>query len=378
MKISLAKFSLLLCGWLTLFAIASSDAPPELWAQNQHSQNGEELFTPAEARERWDSLSSEQQERLRHRFVRLQSLDASERAELTRRAAVLKREEARLLKRLSPENRHRLREQPPAKRRELIEEIVEAERRERGARIEGMLPEKTRDWLRDCPPAERRKRLEHFRRITRERISARAVEDLAEALGYGEDEVRRLERLPIEERMKVVMVLWRKLDERERADGDLLREFTQEMWSDLEGLTADDYFVEVQRLRHEGGIRNLSPHGRAERQDRREARARERQLTSDLRRNLRIQPDELVDLSVLSHEDRRREINQRRRRRLVATLREHSALTEHELEGFASLPDEELFRRARLLADRWAEREGEEGASSETREPAPEDEVAGD
>lgn len=366
MQISITKFTLMLMGWLALFSVAVSDARQETLA----FWDGSDVKTSTEARKRWESLSPEEQARLRKRFERLQSLDETERSELVKRGKKLEKQSARLLEELSPEHRERLMSVPKRKRQQLIAEMVEAQRRDRGERIEAMLPEKTRTWLLDAPPKERRKRLERFRQQTRERISSRAVEDLAKALGYGEEEVQRLERLPLADRMKTVMNLRRKLDEREHQAGSFLGGFTKEMWSELEALPPDEYFTRVFRMRHEGGLRHLSPFGREERQDRREARSRERDLSRDLRRNLRVSPEDLVNLSKLSPEDREQELIKRRRAGVMETLLKFEAIAEDQAESWKACSNEEFFRRARALANGWTgsgrkERGGEPREASE-------------
>ena len=235
-QISLTKFTLIFTGWLVLFGVALSGAEAGIWAQAA-SSDASGVLDSRDARARWNSLSPDEKTRLRKRFERLESMNESERAQLVARANKLKRQEERVLKSLSPEHRRRLTTQPPSKRKELLAEMVESERRERGVRIESKLPKKTRDWLRNSPPEERAKRLERFRELTRERISALAVEGLARSLGYGPEEVRRLEQLPIEDRTKTVMFLRRKLDTKERSVGGTLKAFTTEMWSELEALT---------------------------------------------------------------------------------------------------------------------------------------------
>lgn len=369
MQISLAKFTFMLAGWLALFSAALFDARREVVGQDRSIES----FDSADARTRWNSLSPEQQQRLRKRFEHLQSLSSQEREDLMHRATTLKREEERLLRRLSPEHRRRLKLQPEEKRRQLISEMVEAERRERGARIESKLPKKTREWLQNAPPEERSKRLERFRQQTRERISSRAVEGLAKALGFGSDEVKRLERLPLEDRMRTVMNLRRKLDARQRTEGGMLEDFTQEMWSELESLPPEEYFTEVLRMRHEGGLRNLSPQDREERQDRRE-------LTRELRQNLRVLPDDLVELSSLTHEERRAEVNRRRRARLMATMSKFEVLSKKELAALEKQPDEEFFKRAFALSNGWASVKLEAAASdsaeaSEAGEPSESEEI---
>ncbi|MFT7668532.1 MAG: hypothetical protein ACI8X5_001225 [Planctomycetota bacterium] len=348
------KLLFVLTAWLTLFCVASPDTRREIWAQDSSSK----MSSPAEARKRWDALSAEDQTRLRKRFERLEQLDSSEQEALRVRSARLKSRENGIMKRLSPENRERLTKELPDKRREILAEMVDGERRDRGARIEAKLPKKAREWLRGAPSKERHKRLDLFKETTRERLSALAVEDLAEALGYGEGETKRLERLSLSERMKTVMNLRRKLDKKQRLEDGLPANFTTEKWQELEELEPDEYFAEILRLKHEDGWRHLSPLNREERAEHREGLARERDLTRSLRHSLRSKPSEVLDLSTLSRVDRRSAINSRRREGVIATMKEFEVLDAAGFEALEALPDDEFFSRARALANGWSKQEG--------------------
>ena len=182
------------------------------------------------------------------------------------------------------------------------------------------------------------------------------MEGLARSLGYGPEEVRRLEQLPIEDRMKTVMFLRRKLDTKERSVGGTLKAFTTEMWSELEALTPEDYFNEVLRLRHEGGLKGYTPFNQEERRGLLDAKARDsdRELIREMRQSLKTRPEEFVDLSGLSQAERKGEIAKRRRQSLVRTIRRFEALAEDEIKALEELSDEEFFLRARTLANEWS------------------------
>lgn len=350
-----ARLALLLLGWLALFSVARPDAPRDVHAQDRHAA----ISSPADARARWDALSDEEKVRVQKRFERLQQLDEHQREELSRRAERWRVEEERVLARLSERDSRRLMQHSPGKRRRLIEEMVRAERRDAGLRLESKLPEKTREWLANTPPEQRRKRLERFKKDTREKISAVAAQELIEALGLGPKELKRLERLPIEERMSHVLRLRKDLATQQLAASGLPVGFTRERWDALEALTPDEYFIEVLRLRREGLLNDLPPVGQAKRREQRGARAEERKLSRALRRSLHVSPEELLELADLSEAARRAELDLRRRGRVITALREHGTLAEEEIEALAAFSDSELFRRVRAVTREAQQEEGQ-------------------
>jgi hypothetical protein len=335
--------ALLLLGWLVLFSVARPDAGREVSAQGRQDA----ITTSADARARWDALSSEDKNRLQKRFQRLQELDEHQRADLSRRAERWRAEEERVLGRLSKRDRNRLMQYQPRKRRRLTEEMVRAERRDAGLRLESKLPAKTREWLATAPPEQRRKRLDQFKKDTREQISAVAAQELIEALGLGAKELKRLERLPLEERMSHVLRLRKDLATQQLAASGLPAGFTRERWDALEALAPDEYFIEILRLRREGLLGELPPMGREK--QRKTDGSRGGGLTRALRRALHISSAEFLELADLSEAEREDKLALRRRDRVIAALRDHGSLPEDQIEALAEYPDSELFRRVRAV-----------------------------
>ena len=337
----LTKLGLYLCGWLALIGLAVSDDAPRDVRAGQSGVEGPNVELSARAR--WERLSPEQQARIRQRYERLQRMTAEERAELERRSNRLRRQRQRLVESLSEEERARLMRQPPERREQLLNEMVEAERRDRGRRIEEKLPEHIREYLKNAPPEQRLKRLAQFKRDAREHISKRAVENLAAALGYGPAEIARLERLPQEERMATVLRLRKQLSAQQLAADGLPPDFTRERWEQLEALPPEDYFRELWDLRQRGELSGVPALERSAREERERLRA--------LSKALHARPQMYVELSDLSPAERRAEIDRRRRERVTRLLEEHQMLSPEQLAALRELPDAQFFGRMRALTD---------------------------
>ena len=65
--------------------------------------------------------------------------------------------------------------------------------------------------------------------------------------------------------------------------------------------------------------------------------ARQREVTRALRKSLHIRPGVVVELSTLGREDRRAEINKRRRTGVIATMEEFELLDAEGLKALESI-----------------------------------------
>lgn len=346
-KNTLARFGLLLVGWMALFSVARPDAWREAWAQERvgTGASAEEIRS---ARARWDALSQDQQAELKRRFEHLQELNSKERTSLEKRAKRYTQLEKQVLSRLSEQERRRLKGLPKQQREEVISELVDQERRDKGRRVASKLPPEMREWMKSASPKEREARLERFTSQVRGRISARAVEDFAKALGYGEAEIKRLERLPLQERMAVVMRLRKKLTEQQLQESGLPGGFTQERWQALEALPPEEFLREVWRLQNDGVLSGVFDVGAAKGS---ESRKKSREFAREIRRVMRIQPGELLEVSDLPRAERRQRIAQRRRVQSVEALRKYDVMTPAELEALEALDDEAVLERVRAWMD---------------------------
>ncbi len=331
-----------LFGFSAVLLTGIPDAPPVL----DRDDTPPSVQTRMTARERWESLTPDERQRVRQRFERLQQLDAGERAELEQRAQKRKRTEEKVLGQLSPRVLKRLMEAEPRHRRQLIDEMVEAELRHQGRRIEAKLPKEIREQLNAAPPAERRKRLTQFKRETRERISLVVVEDTARALGYEQQDIARFMKLPLDRRMKLVLELRKKFTAQQVAASGLPQGLTQEHWDELDRLPPRDYFAEVMRLREEGAFG--APPKTEQRSPRISAKARE--IGRLISRGLRHDPQERLELSELPPHRRRTVLDQRRRDRVMVEVRKLEVFDAAQLERLEAMPDDEFFLHARRVA----------------------------
>ncbi len=342
MKNSLARLSLIIIGWLGMFAVALPDVWRDVWAQ-------ESAATPEQiesARARWNALTPQQKAQLKRRFEHLQKLDSHERTQLQKRGQRYRQMEKRALSRLSKQERERFNRLSEEQRQSVLADLVDDERKDKGRQIESKLPRSMREWMKNASPKERQAKLEAFKAETRGRISARAVEDFAKALGYGEPEIRRLERLPMGERMATVMRLRKKLTAKQLAEYGLPRGITQEHWDELEALPPEEYVREVWRLQNRGILAGAIEPGKLPGS---EPLHLGRELNRKVRHAMRLEPSELLELSDLPRAERRRRIANRRRVQAMSALRENEAFSAQRLDELDSLEDEALLEEIRSM-----------------------------
>ena len=366
-----ARISLWGCA-LVLLCVGLTSAT---WDRASAGQVREEQAASSErlsARERWEALPADKRARLKQRFERLKEMESNERATLAERASMLRKVEKRVLAALSESDRERLLAQKPERRAQLLSELVEAELRSRGQRIEAKLPSDVRERLEQASPEERRAKLEQFKRETRERTSGAAVQQIATALGFGEREIARLQRLPVAERMDKVLELQARLSKEQVASMGLPQGLSAERWKELDALSPREYFVEIMTLRADGVLASPLP--------RQAASPELRQLGEGLSRQLDQDPRERLELSALSPAERRTELDRRRRSRAMRVVREHGVLTPQQLEALEALSDEEFFRQSRRLSQQLQRgrapklgRKAGRGEGGRSREPKGQD-----
>lgn len=353
---ALTRSAILLMGWLALFLIATPDSP-RLAALDEGTvlaQSG------SSARERWEALSPEQRVRLKERYERFQQLDEKERQALRKRAQELKKAENRILNAMSPKARARLMQQPEEQRRQLLTEMVDAERRSKGRRIEVMLPDDLRRELTRATPEERRVGLEKFKLETRERLSLKIVEETARALGHGQKEINRCMQLPMDERMGKVLEYRKQLTAQQVEESGLPLGWTRERWEKLDSLPPREYFAEIMRLRDAG---EFSTPGRPERA---EPTVADPPQTAGqrLQQLLKVNPQERLDLSHLSPEERTQELDRRRRERAMKMIREEQLITEKQAGILDAMTDGEFFVQVRRVGMELRRKKRPKGAGS--------------
>ncbi len=364
MKNTCLKLTLYFLGWLALFGVAKTDAWRDVWAQERGA-------TPEQiqaARERWDALSPVEQAQLRQRFESLQRLDSKKRKELEERTKRHGEIAQRVLDQLSDSDRQRLKRLSREQRRDVMSELIDQERRDKGRRIESKLPNSMRKRLKNATPEEREKRLDAFKAETRERISARAVDDLAKALGYGEAELRRLERLSIDERMATVIRLRKNLTAQEVKQHGLPKGLTQKRWDALKEKPPEKFLQEIRQLQNQGVLSGVFDFETDRGQD---SKRRGRYFARAVRRGLRVAPAELVGMSGLSNKERRVRTMKIRRTQVMAALSGSDLLAPEELTRLKALDDVELLMQAKTMAyERLARDPGKRPRKADRQKPA--------
>lgn len=121
-----------------------------------------------EARARWEQLTPEQREQMRERFERFRQMPPEHREAMEDRARFLREAMRRAEERLSPEDRARVAALAPALRVEVLRDLAMLEGRDRGARIHGALPEAWRERLERVPAEERARVLGEMQQKMRE------------------------------------------------------------------------------------------------------------------------------------------------------------------------------------------------------------------
>ncbi len=365
----MARISLWCCA-LALLCIGLTSAGFDLSAEPQAREEQAAGGVQLSARERWEALPADKRARLKQRFERLKEMESEERASLAERASMLRKVEQRVLRALSDSDRARLMAQKPERRAQLLSELVESELRSRGQRIEAKLPEAVRERLEQASPKERRAKLEQFKRETRERTSVAAVQQIAEALGFGEKEIARLQRLPVAERMDKVLELQARLSKEQVEAMGLPRGLSAERWKELDALSPREYFAQIMALRADGILAGpRAPRGAA---------PELQQAGADLSRQLDQDPRERLELSALSPAERRAELDRRRRGRAMRVVREHGVLSPQQLEILEGLSDDDFFRQSRRISQelqrgkspRLGRREGDRGREPKGRRGA--------
>ena len=248
-------------------------------------------------RERWERLSPEEREVMRKRFEEFQRLGEDERRQLRDRTKRMHSMERDVRERLPRDVRRKLEGLPPKERDELMKELVEQEATDRGRRMRDKLPREVREQLESASPEERDRLLRDFRERHREEWSKRALRRYGERFELPEDEVRRLQALPREERKQAVLGFRRReMSERFAADG-LPDWLTPDQWKELSALDDRAFFERFDELEPERG----GPLG-------------------ELRKLMRPDPAWMLEMSELSPGERRKAMGRRLRERVLGHL----------------------------------------------------------
>jgi hypothetical protein len=350
------------------------------------------------ARQRWERLSPEERVRARDRYEKYLALSEAERAELAQRAQRLKEDSARLQRDLSPEVRDRLSTLEPAKRHELIGELLESEAREKGQRIRELLPESVVKRLESARPEDRARFLAEFKAQQRKRVARYAIDQLGRRLQLSPQEVERLKNLSDEERAQAVLELRKQISEREAEEFGLPPGLTRREWEAWEALPPEEFFENMQRYRHmrlaqqeaerthdataadsrtgessaapdsahtsdaahdarparpapsaESNSASKSAKRDAHETDRARPSSERQQALHELAEARRVRPSDLIDLAPLSKAERAERVAHRRRERCMAAIREGNLLAPERIDELANVSDPIFFESVRRL-----------------------------
>jgi len=145
--------------WLLLIVAIACAMPRAVLAQDRGLD---------EARARWEQMTPEQRAQMRERFERFRQMPPEHREAMEDRARFLREAMRRAEERLSPEDRARIAALAPARRIEVLRDLAMLDGRERGARIHGALPEAWRERLERVPAEERARVLGEMQQKMRE------------------------------------------------------------------------------------------------------------------------------------------------------------------------------------------------------------------
>ena len=319
------------------------EAPPRRTADGRPT--AEELDA---TRRRWERLTPEQRAQLAERYERFRAMAPEAREELRERAVNLEALEQRLCRRLTDEERLRLEVLSPARRAEVLGELVRNELETQGERLLWHLPEDLRDRFENASEEDRLLHFKRFKGAVRERMSLSALRTLARELELPREELQGLLALPGPARVEAALELGKRLGRREVEQGGLPAGLTLERWHEIEALPPADFYQEVVRL--SGRPQPFGPPPDAEPNARR------------LREALRPSREQILEHADLPREERLRAIRVDQRPRLTELVRQSGLLTPAQMAELEAMPDGLFYAEIRRVAR-------ERGASGDPSRP---------
>jgi hypothetical protein len=301
-----------------------------------------------EAIERWKRLSPEERARLRERFEAWKGMDEDERAELRRRHERLREAEREVRRDLPPDARRCLEGLGAHERRELLREHLEHELVERGRRMRRLLPPELREQLESASPEERARLMGELRQRFEQEGLRHGLKEVGRQLELPPQEVEALLGLPVEvQRAKLLQL--RRLEILRRVSREGLPEWiTPQQWAEWQGLSDERFLQRLHSARPRRG-------GDGPR---------------ELWRLMRPDPRWFEELAALSPEARRDELDRRLAARLLQQLEGRPELLPPEqLEALRALPPPEVLERVRArLRGPGGDRHGDRGERGRGRD----------
>jgi hypothetical protein len=188
--------------WIGLLGGVSGPAAQ----QEQRSAEKAAQTVPAleKLRERVRALPPEKRARIERCLDEFEKLPPQVRMKLLERAMAFRERERAADVSMSHELRRRLDELDTESARELWISHLRERLREHGREVRERLPEDLRRRLERAPPEARRRFLEALF-DEREPVSRKALERMRDRWGLSEEEIQRLERLPLGERLHAML-----------------------------------------------------------------------------------------------------------------------------------------------------------------------------
>lgn len=194
-------------------------------------------------RERWERLSEEEREVMRHRYRELKAMDAEARDELLRQSQGVRQRRDQVEQGLPGPWRERLSELDPTSRRRVVRDHFFERAREMGHRFREQLPDDLLRALEGADPVTRMRLLRQFRDERRERGMDELLGRFATELTISPEEREAWAGLDPEARRHKIMELGRRfIAGRVEALG-LPEWISAEDWEELQGQT-DRVFLE--------------------------------------------------------------------------------------------------------------------------------------
>ncbi len=197
----------------------------------------------AHARERWESMSEQEQALFRERFDRLRKMPPNEREAMVERAAELERRKREQFEELSPELKRRLATLSDERREEILREFFSERERIRGMRMREHMPPEFLERIESLPPEERRVAMREFRHEMRESAGERMLGHIRRELEYDPEQMRELSELPDSERRRTMLELKREQIRGHVKTRGLPRGVSEEDWKELDALSFEEFFA---------------------------------------------------------------------------------------------------------------------------------------
>lgn len=308
-------------------------------ARRAAQRGGDEL---ERVRQRWESLTPAERERMRERWQRYQALPEEERRELSERAQRVKSLRERVERQVPAPVLERVGRLPVEKREELLGELLENETARIGAHMRGLLPPEIVQRLEQARPEDRARYFAKFQRQQRERVTRYMIERLGARLALAKDEVSALQALPDEQRAAKVLELRQRLTREESRTLGVPPGLSSEQWNEWLALPPEEFFgrlAEHVRQRQVAGLESgIARSGARAELLPRMALERLRALRK-LQALQRVEPSELLELSDLAPSERRASLAARVRQRCLAHLSETGLVPAADLASWRELPE---------------------------------------